>query len=69
MVFEGVGRGVAAACFDVYTWVRFVLSGGHDSVDRDVLADRELEALVGLYICEGFLIKSNSVSARRQASA
>jgi hypothetical protein len=46
-----------------------VLSGGHDSVDRDVLADRELEALVGLYIREGFLIKSNSVSARRQASA
>ena len=59
----------AAAHSDECSWFGFVLSVGRESVGRGDLADRGLETLVGLYICEGFLITSNNVSAKRQASA
>ncbi len=67
--FERIGRWVAAACFDGYSWFRSVCSGVHNSFGSGVLAGWELEALVGLCKYEGFSSKSNSVSARRQASA
>ncbi len=70
--FSRAGRWVAAAYFDGCSWFRSVCSGVHDSFGSGVLAGWELEAfeaLVGLCKYEGFSSKSNSVSARRQASA